>query len=116
MTNDTLKENCNCPMECESVSYSLYSVSSPFKPEKLCPRQPDGLMEEFYKNKFPTQFVRNLKKFTKKNVTSKEYEICEENIRYRAEVTFQLATNTISVTVISRRLSFFDKLSGFGIS
>ena len=29
-------------------------------------------------------------------------------------MTFRLATDTVSVTVRSRRLSFFDKLSGFG--
>ena len=48
------------------------------------------------------------------NVTDDQSEICKRNIKYRAEVTFQLATHTIAVTVISRRLSFFDKLSGFG--
>ena len=118
MSNDTLKENCNCPMECESISYSSYYVSSPFDAEELCSRQPNGLMEEFYKNKHPPQFVRNLKKFNGlhlgKNVTADEYDICKRRIQYRAEVTFQLATNTMSVTVVSRRLSFFDKLSGFG--
>ena len=108
-----MKDICSCPMECESISYSSYYVSSPFNPEELCSSQPDGLMEEFDNNRFPPQFVRNLKKFTK-NVTADEYEICKRNIKYRAEVTFQLATNTMSVTVISRRLSFFDKLSGFG--
>ena len=75
-------------------------------------------MEEYYENKYPPQFVRNLKKYkglvSEVNVTSDANEICLKNIQYKAEVTFQLATNTISVTVISRRLSFFDKLSGFG--
>ena len=113
MSEDTLKENCNCPMECEFISYSSYYVSSPFDPDELCSKQPGGLMENFYDNRHPPQFVRNLKKFTK-NVTSDEYEICKKNAKFRSEVTFQLATNTMSVTVISRRLSFFDKLSGFG--
>ena len=108
-----MKKNCNCPIECEFVSYSSYYVSSPFDPEEMCSRQPDGLMEEFYENKHPPQFVRNLKKFTR-NVTSDEYEICKTNVHYVADITFQLATNTMCVTVISRRLSFFDKLSGFG--
>ena len=75
-------------------------------------------MEEYYENRYPPQFVRNLKKYkglvSDVNVTSDANEICLKNIQYKAEVTFQLATNTISVTVISRRLSFFDKLSGFG--
>ena len=102
-------------MECEFLSYSSYYVSSPFNAEELCPRQQDGLMEEFHENKYPPQFVRNLKMFTGDNVTADEYELCKKNIQYKAEVTFLLATNTMSVTVISRRLSFFDKLSGFGI-
>ena len=114
MTDDTLKENCDCPMECEFISYSSYYVSSPFNPEELCSRQPDGLMEEFFQNKYPPQILRKLKHFVKDNETSDAYEICKKSILYRAEVTFQLTKNTISVTVISRRLSFFDKLSGFG--
>ena len=72
-------------------------------------------MEELFLHKFPPQFVRNIRKYVK-NVTSNEIEICKKSIQFRAEVTFQLATNTMSVTVISRRLSFFDKLSGFGIN
>ena len=114
MTDVALKENCNCPMECETIRYSSYHVSSPFNPEVLCSRQTGGLMEEFYRNKHPPHFVRNLLKFTGDNVTSDAYEICKRNIQYRAEVTFQLATDIMSVTVLSRRLSFFDKLSDFG--
>ena len=118
MSNDTLKETCSCPIECESISYFSYYVSTPFKAEELCSRQPDGLMNEFYENKFPQQFVRKLKKFkgliSGDNLTINDNEICKKDIQYRAEVKFQLATNTMSVTVISRRLSFFDKLSGFG--
>ena len=113
MENDTLEDNCECPMDCDSISYSSYSVSTPLNPEKMCLKQKNGVMKEILKNKFPPQFVRNLRKFVD-NVTSNEIEICKRNIQYRAEVTFQLATNTMSVTVISRRLSFFDKLSGFG--
>ena len=114
MENDTLEDDCDCPMECDSLSYSTYYVSTPFDPDKMCKRQKDhGLLEETFKYKFPVQFVRNLKKFVK-NVTSDENEICKKYIYYRAEVLFQVATNTMSVTVISRRLSFFDKLSGFG--
>ena len=33
---------------------------------------------------------------------------------YRAQVSFRLATDTVSVIVRTRRLSFFDKLSAFG--
>ena len=42
-------------------------------------------------------------------------DICKTSIQYKAEVIFRLATNTMTVTVSSRRLSFFDKLSGFGL-
>ena len=81
-------------MDCESIGYSSYYVSSPFNPEELCSRQPNGFMEEFYDDKYPPQFIRNLKKFkglvSGNNVTSDANEICLKNIQYKAEVTFQL--------------------------
>ena len=113
MEDDTLEEYCDCPTECDSISYSSYYVNTPFNPEEMCRRKQNGLMEELFLHKFPPQFVRNIRKYVK-NVTSNEIEICKKYLQYRALVTFQLATNTMSVTVISRRLSFFDKLSGFG--
>ena len=61
---------------------------------------------------FPT--VRKFIEF-KENISSNEYDYCKKNIQYRAEVIFRLATDSISVTVMKRRLSFFDKLSAFGI-
>ena len=82
----------------------------------MCPKTLPAyaqMMKEFYKHKFPPQFIRNLIMF-KDNISADESENCKKNIQYRAEVTFQLATNEMPVTVISRRLSFFDKLSGFG--
>ena len=87
MTDYELEKNCNCPMQCESISYFYAYVSSPFDPEELCSKQQNGLMEEFYKNKYPPQFVRNLKKFKyqKQNVTSNALEICRKNVQYRAE-------------------------------
>lgn len=115
MANDSLETNCDCPMECDSISYFSYYVSTIFNPEEMCRRQQKGLMEDIFENKFPPQFVRILRKFTR-NETFKEREYCMKYLQYKAEVTFQLATNTMSVTVISRRLSFFDKLSGFGKS
>ena len=77
----------------------------------------DYLMAEFYKNEFPPQFVRKMIEFNDHkttNTTSDAGDICKNNVQYRAEVIFRLATNSISVTVISRRLSFFDKMSSFG--
>ena len=70
-------------------------------------------MKPFYEMPLPPKFVRNIKGVYF-NVTSDESEICRVNSQYRAHVTFRLATNTMAVTVTSRRLSFFDKLSGFG--
>ena len=70
-------------------------------------------MKEFYKNKFPKEFVRRLILF-KDNKTSDEVEYCKQNIKYRAEVAFFLATDSVSVTSMTKRLSFFDQLSAFG--
>ena len=71
-------------------------------------------MEEYYKIPFPQNFIRKLRNIVNNEIYD-DYEICKKNIQYRTEVHFQIATNTMPVTVISRRLSFFDKLSGFGI-
>lgn len=70
-------------------------------------------MSEFYKKPFPKPFVRKLEKFVF-NETDDTREICKRNVQYRAQIMFKLATNNIAVTVTSKRLSFFDKLSGFG--
>ena len=118
MANDTLDEQCSCPMECDSITYSFNVVSTPFNEKGLCSGQqknPNPLMSEFYKKPFPKLYVRKLKKMTK-NETDSVRDICFTNIQYRAEVSFKLATNNIAVTVTSKRLSFFDKLSGFGTS
>ena len=70
-------------------------------------------MKEFYQNT-PPKFVRKLIEF-KNNVSSDEIEYCHRNIQYRAEITFFLATDSVSVTAMTRRLSFFDQLSAFGM-
>ena len=70
-------------------------------------------MAEFYTHKSPPQFIRKLIEY-KDNTSSDPSDTCKVNIQYRAEVIFRLATDSISVTVMSRRLSFFDKLSAFG--
>ena len=119
MQNITLEDECECPRECNYRSYSFSLVSTPFDPKKMCPsaiKSTDFLMMEFYKNKSPPQFIRKLKaiKEFKDNVTSDEDVYCKRNIQYRAEVIFRLATDSVSVTVMTRRLSFFDKLSAFG--
>ena len=50
----------------------------------------------------------------KYNVSKDPIDYCKKNLKYRAEVIFRLATDSLSVTVMSRRLSFFDKMSAFG--
>ena len=118
MENITIEEECDCPMECNSVSYTFSLVSTPFDPEKMCLSDDavaDFLMKEYYEHKEPPQFVRRLIEF-ESNVSSRETNYCKKNIHYRAEVEFILATNSMSVKVISRRLSFFDKMSAFGKS
>ena len=116
MENVTIEEACDCPMECNSISYSFSIVSSPFVAEIMCPSKSGKeqfLMRDFYENKSPPQFLRRIIEY-KTNYSSQEANYCTRNIQYRAEVIFRLATNSMSVTVISRRLSFFDKMSAFG--
>ena len=111
------KDNCDvkkCPMDCNSISYSYSIVSTPFKETELCPKLgTDSIFEEFYKNPFPPRFMTRAREFIF-NESSEEKAQCAKYLPYRAEVTFRLATDTVSVTVRSRRLSFFDKLSAFG--
>ena len=108
-------QKCDCPIECNSITYSFSLISTPFDPLKMCPTtiRDDDLMKPFYDNRFPHKFVRRLLDF-KDNISSQEQDYCKRNIQYRAEIVFRLATNTMPVTVISRRLSFFDKMSAFG--
>ena len=70
-------------------------------------------MKEFYRNKSPPQFIRRMTQF-KNNVTSDEVDYCRRNIQYRADIYFFLATDSVSVTSMTKRLTFFDKLSAFG--
>ena len=103
-------------MECNSISYSYSFVTRPFDFKEMCFREKgskDFLMKPLYKNKFPDQYVRRLTQF-KLNVPSSEIEYCKREIQYRAEVKFFLATDSVSVTDMTRRLSSFDKLSAFG--
>ena len=117
-----MENTCYCPIECDSLSYSYSFVSRPFDVKKVCTgsskKKKYFLMEEFYKNKSPPQFVRKLAEMKSDNImnSSDEIDYCKRNIQYRAEVTFRLATDSVSVTAMTRRLSFFDKLSAFGMT
>ena len=71
------------------------------------------LMEPFYKNISPPLFVRRMMK-VKYNFSETAAENCKRNLQYRAEIIFRMATDSMPVTVMSRRLSFFDKMSAFG--
>ena len=116
MKKGSAAEKCDCPMECNSVTYTFSLISTPFDPLKMCPNNiRDGdLMKPFYEYRFPHQFIRRLTYFKDNTTSSQEDDYCMRNIQYRAEIIFRLASNTMPVTVISRRLSFFDKMSAFG--
>ena len=91
--------------------------STKFEEEEMCPNvknKGDFLMKEFYTHKFPHQFIRKLIEVKNENISSDAVEHCKRNLQYRAEVIFKLATDSMSVTVMSSRLSFFDKMSAFG--
>ena len=116
MKNFTSENDCDCPLDCDSITYSYSLVSSPLKEDELCSANNDSptpLMTDFYRKPFPTLMIRQLIRYSK-NISADPYEICSKYLKYRAVVIFQLATNDVSVTITSRRLSFFDKLSGFG--
>merc|ERR1711994_893950 len=119
MGNITIEDSCDCPMPCNSIFYSFSIESSEFDPTELCPNiiskleDKHFLMKPFYEHQSPPKFVRNLMKI-KTNVSAKPMDYCKKNLKYRAEVTFKLASNSMSVIVMSSRLSFFDKMSSFG--
>ena len=123
MKNTTPELSCDCPMECNTLSYSFSIVTTPFDGEVLCPElmtkydlEDNFLLKPFYDmydSGSPPEFVRKLLKI-KNNVSYDPMEYCKKHLEYRAEVNFKLVTDTMSVTVLSRRLSFFDKMSAFG--
>ena len=116
MKNFTLEKECDCPLDCNSITYSYSLVSSPLKEDELCQsniKSPTPLLTAFYGKPFPKYFIRQLRQYAK-NISADTFDICTKYLKYRAVVIFQLATNDVSVTVTSRRLSFFDKMSGFG--
>ena len=101
-------------MDCNSISYSYSIVSTPFKETELCSKTgKDSIFEEFYNNPFPPSFMTKARTYFY-NESSKPSDLCRKYLPYRAEVNFRLATDTVSVLVRTRRLSFFDKLSAFG--
>ena len=117
MEDEHYEKNCNCPMNCNRITYSFSYSSDRFENEEICLAKANTknnfLMKEFYKNPFPSNFIRNLRMFNK-NETADEKAICKRNSQYRAKITFRLATDFETTTVKTRRLSFFDMLSGFG--
>ena len=121
MRNTPTDWTCDCPMECNTISYSFSVVVTPFDPEEMCPRYDDFddfLMKPFYdRNRiFSPKFEKKLLEIKNNVSMTDEVDDCKENLPYRAVVDFKLVTDTMSVTVMSRRLSFFDKLSAFGKS
>ena len=109
-------DNCDCPLECNSIKYQYNYYSSPFDFDIMCGQfdvDDDFLMKEFQVNPMPPNLLRHMEKYVL-NVTNDNEEICRTNLKYKAEVIFRLATDSMTVTVSSKRLSFFDKVSGFG--
>ena len=104
-------------MECNSITYSFRVVSTKLEEDEVCEGKDSSgvsfMNEQFYAHKIPPQFERKLIEI-KNNVSSDEVEYCKRNLQYRAMVIFRLATDSMSVTVMSSRLSFFDKMSAFG--
>ena len=117
MKNRTTQKTCDCPMECTTISYSFRVVSTKFEDKEMCGETSENsVMNDFnlVGHKFPHQFIRKLIHLKNNSVSSNEVEYCKRNLKYRAEVIFMLATDSMSVTIMSSRLSFFDKMSAFG--
>ena len=81
MKNSTNQRNCDCPMECNSITYSFRVVSTKLEEDEVCEGK-DSLMNEFYAHKIPPQFERKLIEI-KNNVSSDEIEYCKRNLQYR---------------------------------
>ena len=116
MKNFTLEKECDCPVDCDSITYSYSLYSTPFNYDYFCSgslKNPTPLMKGFYKEPFPKIFIRKLRMLVK-NISDDTLENCKRYLKYRALVTFRLGTNDVAVTVKSKRLTFFDKLSAFG--
>ena len=117
MKNVSSSQGCDCPMDCESVSYSYSIVSEPFIEEEQCPTKNNNgvsIFKEFYSTPFPRGFIRKARFYMGSMNSSDEDYLCKRLLPFRALVTFRLATDTVTVTTRTRRLSFFDKLSAFG--
>ena len=107
--------HCDCPVDCDTVTYSYSIVSTPMTEEKECTTTGGGSdFLEFFDHPFPPLFVLRAEEFMNMSSTSRLVDQCKKMLPYRAKVTFRLTSDTVSVTVRSKRLSFFDKLSGFG--
>ena len=116
MKNFTLEKECDCPVDCDSITYSYSLYSTPFNYDYFCSgslKNPTPLMKGFYKEPFPKIFIRKLRMLVK-NISDDTLENCKRYLKYRALVTFRLGTNDVAVTVKSKRLTFFDRLSAFG--
>ena len=117
MKNRTTQKTCDCPLECTSISYSFRVVSTKFEHKEMCEKTTEkSVMKDFDSkgHQFPHQFIRKLVHFKNSSVSPNAEEYCKRNLQYKAQVIFRLATDSMSVTVMSSRLSFFDKMSAFG--
>ena len=113
MKNVSIEDSCDCPMECNSISYSFSVTSTKFDESEMCGKR-NNFMDGFNEHKFPPQYIRELKFLKKLTLYPSSEYYCRKTLNYRAEVIFRLATDSMPVTVMSSRLSFFDKMSDFG--
>ena len=118
MDKPNVEDQCDCPTQCNFISYSFTTVSTPFDGNELCPPESlnsdNFLMKPFYENKVPPKFIRKLWKIKYNSSKDDDMSYCKDTLKYRAEVIFRLATDSIYVTVLSKRLSSFDMLSSLG--
>ena len=95
--------------------YIKVDFSAPFDSDVVCPgsryRKP-FLMKPYYQFKKPHLLMKLEGLYFNKSFGIAD--VCKDKIQYMAQITFRLATDTMTVAVSSRRLSFFDKLSSFG--
>ena len=110
------RSTCDCPNDCDDVTFSLVASAKLLDEKLLCPLKTDStdLFYHFYQHDaLPKKFL-GLYNFIVNKQEYKGKELCVKNLKYRAVVNFQLATRSVSRTTQDLRQSFADKLSTFG--
>ena len=61
MSNATYEKMYNCPVECDAINYSHYTISTPFNAGEMCPvtiLSDDCLMKKLYMSPMPPQLLK----------------------------------------------------------